>query len=144
MILITGGAFQGKCSYAKQEYGVAQQNIVDGEVSDKEVLFHAEVIDHFHLFIQKMIENQENTKLFLEELLVKNPEVIIITTELGCGIVPINAKDRAFREEMGRISVFLAKRAKRVIRMICGIGMEIKTEDEKDQTIYDKTFCNKG
>ncbi|MBS5451212.1 MAG: bifunctional adenosylcobinamide kinase/adenosylcobinamide-phosphate guanylyltransferase [Coriobacteriia bacterium] len=46
--------------------------------------------------------------------------------EQGCGIVPIDAHDRAVREAAGRLGCELATRADVVVRMACGIPQVIK------------------
>lgn len=61
-----------------------------------------------------------------ERLYEKNPELVVVTRELGCGIVPIDPQDRKYRETHGRICTELAKRADEVVRVICGVGMKLK------------------
>lgn len=58
--------------------------------------------------------------------LSKNPESIIISDEVGNGIVPIDFLEREYRERTGRILVKLANQADEVVRVICGIGQKIK------------------
>ena len=49
----------------------------------------------------------------------------ILYDEIGCGLVPIDAFEREYREAHGRIMTELAARAKRVDRVICGIGTRL-------------------
>ena len=51
---------------------------------------------------------------------------IIVCDELGCGVVPMDAFERAWRERTGRIGCELAKQAEAVYRVTCGIGTRIK------------------
>ncbi|MCI9019059.1 MAG: cobinamide kinase, partial [Lachnospiraceae bacterium] len=53
-------------------------------------------------------------------------EAVIVVNELGSGVVPIDAFDRNYRETTGRICCELAKKAREVHRVVCGIGMVIK------------------
>ena len=46
---------------------------------------------------------------------------MVICDELGCGLVPMDAFDRKYREACGRVSCYLAGQAEQVIRMVCGI-----------------------
>ena len=55
-----------------------------------------------------------------------HPGCIIISDEIGNGIVPVNSFEREYRERTGRILVELAGRAEEVVRVICGIGQKIK------------------
>ena len=60
------------------------------------------------------------------EFVEKYPNCVIISDEVGNGIVPIEAFEREYRERTGRILVELAKKAEEVERVICGIGQKIK------------------
>ena len=51
---------------------------------------------------------------------------VLIGTEVGCGIVPMDAEERAKRERRGRLQCLIAERADRVVRMCCGIPQVIK------------------
>ena len=55
-----------------------------------------------------------------------NPDVILVSDEVGYGVVPIDAFDRAYREAVGRICTKLAGYSHRVTRVVCGIGTVIK------------------
>ena len=61
-----------------------------------------------------------------EELLRVNPDIVLISNELGYGVVPVDAFDRKYREAVGRICTKMAAAAKRVVRVTCGIGTVIK------------------
>ena len=50
----------------------------------------------------------------------------IIATEVGCGVVPADAEERAAREAAGRLCCLLAQRADTVMRVFCGIPVVIK------------------
>ena len=53
---------------------------------------------------------------------------IVIATEVGGGIVPVEPRDRAAREAAGRLSCLLARRADTVIRVCCGLPQLLKGE----------------
>ncbi|MCI8634679.1 MAG: hypothetical protein HFJ05_03630 [Eubacterium sp.] len=54
------------------------------------------------------------------------PNCVIISDEIGNGIVPVDAFDRTYRERTGRILVQPAGQAEEVERVIYGIGQKIK------------------
>ena len=112
MILIIGGASSGKKTFAKQ-LGYSQEDFDDARIGEKPVLYN----------LQKLVRERELDDTFLKELLEYE---VIICTELGSGIVPISAKDRAWRDATGRICTQLAQRADTVIRMVCGIPTTLK------------------
>ena len=51
---------------------------------------------------------------------------VVICTEVGAGVVPIDPEERAFRESAGRLAVALADRAACVVRVVCGIPQVLK------------------
>jgi adenosylcobinamide kinase/adenosylcobinamide-phosphate guanylyltransferase len=52
--------------------------------------------------------------------------IILVTNEVGCGIVPENALARKFRDAAGRLNQMAAERAAEVHWMIFGVGLRIK------------------
>ncbi len=127
MILIIGGAYQGKLAYAKDRY----PEIVwtDGGTCGKEELLECNGIFHFHKLIERMMRDGRDIKSLLEladRLVIKNPEIVIVTDEIGYGIVPADVFEREYRENTGRVCTALAAKAEEVYRVICGIGTKIK------------------
>jgi adenosylcobinamide kinase/adenosylcobinamide-phosphate guanylyltransferase len=52
--------------------------------------------------------------------------VIIVTNEVGLGLVPMNALGRVFRDTLGRANQKLAARADSVYALISGIPIDVK------------------
>jgi adenosylcobinamide kinase/adenosylcobinamide-phosphate guanylyltransferase len=52
--------------------------------------------------------------------------VVLVSNEVGLGIVPDNALARRFRDEAGRLHQRLAAQAGRVVFMVAGIPMQVK------------------
>ena len=53
---------------------------------------------------------------------------VVISTEIGGGIVPIDPAERAAREDAGRLACLLAARASCVVEMFCGLPTVLKGE----------------
>jgi adenosylcobinamide kinase/adenosylcobinamide-phosphate guanylyltransferase len=70
------------------------------------------------------LEN-EYTKL-VEASARARTTIILVTNEVGCGIVPENALARRFRDEAGRLNQLAAQQASEVYWMVFGIGTRIK------------------
>ena len=62
----------------------------------------------------------------IPKLLQENPRIVLVTNELGYGIVPIDPFDRSWRELTGRICTELAEHADEVTRVVCGIPVVLK------------------
>lgn len=69
---------------------------------------------------------EEFAAAFIRELYEKNPSVVIISNELGCGVVPVERFDRMWREMVGRMCVCAAGYSDEVVRVVCGLGMKLK------------------
>lgn len=107
MILIIGGAYQGKHRYAAEYY------------PDRTIYY-------VQSLIKEAQEKQTDPALYIEGILKEEPEAVLMLDDVGCGIVPIDKKDRDYRELVGRTGCNLAAQAQSVIRVCCGIGQVIK------------------
>jgi adenosyl cobinamide kinase/adenosyl cobinamide phosphate guanylyltransferase len=126
MWLISGGAYQGKLKYALERTGINESEATEGKDCSLQELLEKPLVNHFHLWIDRMLKEEQDINILLVRILARNPEIVIIVDELGCGVVPMNPYDRRYREMTGRICCKLAKEAEEVHRVICGIGTVIK------------------
>lgn len=124
MILIIGGAYQGKLAYAQKEYPGIEW--IDGRNCQEEELYLCQGIHHFHAYIERRMRDGLQVGDLAERILDKNPEVVIVSDEIGYGIVPADSFEREYRETTGRICTRLAADAEKVCRVVCGIGTVIK------------------
>ena len=127
MKLVIGGYAQGKLNYVLGKYDVEASKIFDGEIPENiEERSGTVVINHFHNWLKTKIAYVGCPEKEILEFVEKYPNCVIISDEVGNGIVPIEVFEREYRERTGRILVELAKRAEEVERVICGIGQKIK------------------
>lgn len=132
MILITGGAYQGKLQFAKEKYKFT--NWTDGEVCSLDDISSFVVMEHFHKFIRRWLQagktQEELTELLVNRALksktADSSQMVVISDEIGCGLVPIDAFEREYREAAGRICAAAAEYADEVYRVVCGIGQRLK------------------
>lgn len=127
MRLIIGGYAQGKLEYVLCKYDVKKGMVWDSEIPKKiESQCGLVVINHFHNWMKREIAQGGCPEKEILQFVGKYPDCVIISDEVGNGIVPVDAFERAYRERTGRILVELAARAEEVERVICGIGQKIK------------------
>ena len=81
---------------------------------------------HFHEYIRRMLEQEMSVQDLAEQLWMKNPDLVLISNELGYGVVPMDVFDRNYRETTGRVCTEIASWADAVYRVVCGIGTKIK------------------
>jgi adenosyl cobinamide kinase/adenosyl cobinamide phosphate guanylyltransferase len=61
-------------------------------------------------------------------LAARKATTVVVSNEVGLGIVPDNALSRAFRDEQGRLNQRIAAEASRVVYMVAGLPMVVKDE----------------
>lgn len=105
MIFITGPLYSGKHTFAQTLPGKALADVqqLAADAADREALEQ------------------------LADRLASEYE-ILIATEVGGGVVPMDPKQRADREAAGRLACLLAARAECVVQMFCGIPTVLKGE----------------
>lgn len=126
MKLYIGGYAQGKLNYVVKQLGEKPYRILEGkpETGDKKaevLIFHG-----LHLWVKAMIEAGEPAEDKVADFLKENPESILISDEVGNGIVPMRKEEREYRERLGRILISCAEQAERVERIVCGLGQRLK------------------
>ena len=128
MELYIGGISQGKLKFVLQKNGITYSNklICEGADCTEEDMLLKPIINQFHQFIKRLVNDNVNVEEFIEKLIMVNPSVIIICNEVGYGIVPTDKADRVYREAVGRSCCRLAEHADMVERIICGMGQRIK------------------
>lgn len=126
MKLVIGGAFQGKTDWVKRHYDICERDIADGAKCDEEAIITAKAVNHFHLLVKRWLEDGREPMEAVEKLAQYKPDLIVITDEIGSGIVPLDRDERVYREVHGRLCCRLAGEADEVVRVICGIGQKIK------------------
>lgn len=123
MKLIIGGYAQGKLQYVMERYQANDWNVAEACLPESE---EKVVIDHFHLWVRAMLKQEREPEQVIMDYLRTHKECILISDEIGNGLVPVDAFEREYRERTGRILVSIAEQAEEVIRVICGVGQKIK------------------
>lgn len=124
MHVIFGGAFNGKRAFVEQLVEDKEAQWLDATEEFPTVSSQVEVVIVFG--VEHVLEDKLN-KLFEHlEQWDQNFEVIVIATEIGRGIVPMEASMRKLRDDVGRFYQQLFTRAERVTRIWYGISQMIK------------------
>ena len=118
MELIIGGAYQGKLNYAKNELGVAESDICD--CSKEKADFGKRCLYHYEQYLYQCAEKDEAAQL------PTRADAVIIADDISCGVVPMDATVRAWRELCGRTLTAVAARSDTVTRLYCGIAKRLK------------------
>mgnify|MGYP000142145537 FL=1 len=125
MELIIGGAYQGKTEFAKERFGLSDDDIC---VCDKDgsIDFDKKCISHIERYSYWCVQHGiEPAKHFFEH--AKNLEHdVVISDDISCGVVPVGKTERAWREANGRLLIKLAENSEHVTRVFCKIPMVLK------------------
>ncbi len=75
--------------------------------------------------VQELAARRDDLDALADELMRYDA---VIAVEVGSGVVPLDADERAARERAGRLNCLLAARAETVVRVLCGIPRVLKGE----------------
>jgi adenosylcobinamide kinase/adenosylcobinamide-phosphate guanylyltransferase len=91
----------------------------------------AVLIDCLTLWLSNLLESgadiEGQTARLQEALAERTGPIVIVSNEVGLGIVPDNALARRFRDLQGNLNQRLAAQAERVIMMVAGIAVAVKS-----------------
>lgn len=120
MVFIFGGSYQGKLDFAKKEFALKEDDIFACK---------GEKID----FSKKCVWQIETFALHCDDPIAyfaahrqEWQDSILIMEDIFCGVVPMGAENRAWRQKCGRLSQYLAGEADRVSRIFCGLELRLK------------------
>ncbi|MBR3504310.1 MAG: bifunctional adenosylcobinamide kinase/adenosylcobinamide-phosphate guanylyltransferase [Clostridia bacterium] len=108
MKLYIGGAYQG------------QEELARVENPD------AVILVDFHERVREALSRGEDPREFARRVCREQPDAVIVSNEVGAGVVPMEPEARAFREAVGRALCVVAQNAEQVTRAVCGIGVRVK------------------
>ena len=125
MKLIFGGAYQGKLDYAKKK-----NNLTDGQIfactENSEVDFSARCIYGIEAYALRCVREGTDVVQVFREHREDWQDSILICRDIFCGVVPIQAEQRAWREQTGRLCAYLSSEAASVVRIFCGLEQRLK------------------
>ena len=155
MILLVGGAYQGKEGAARRMAGERVQAAY-GSRDPFSAAFKSDLVLELHEYIRRLcleeaaesaiqggtpdwavnpnrtmgLDSQEAAKRrvmeFAGRLERENPNAIVTCDEVGCGVVPMDPNGRLWRELTGDALQYLAQRAEAVYRVSCGLLQPLK------------------
>lgn len=110
MILLIGGAFQGKKKLAREYIERTGKHGLEAD---------------FHRKIRDALMTDKDPEEIVRQLL-QEPPAVVTMDEIGYGIVPMEKNEREYREAVGHAGQLLAAYAQEVYRVVAGIAVRIK------------------
>ena len=123
MIFVFGGAHQGRGAFVRG-LGYSEIRIADEETRFPD--FSTGAVGGLDRWALGCVRRGEEPAALLESRADEWRDCALIGTDFSCGVVPMDAEMRAWREANGRMNNYLAGRAERVVRMFCGLPQELK------------------
>lgn len=110
---------------------------IDSTLAKVKARCDAILIDCLGLFISNLMAAETNDRTIqrkvwrmIKEIKKRSTDVIVVSNEVGMGIVPDNPTARRFRDLLGRANQVFAQNADTVIMMHAGIPTIIKGEKD--------------
>ena len=119
-MLVVGGRASGKRTFVRS-LGFCEGDLSDDPRKDSPVMVDLEEYLRARLWAYGGHPSRDEGLL---DLLTSKR--VVICTEVGQGIVPLDADARLWRDEVGSVCEELASRADRVVRLVCGIPIFLK------------------
>ena len=118
MILIIGGAYQGKLDFAREALGVRDVYNCTGA----EIDFSHKCIYN----IQEFTAAHPDPVGYFEVHRDEWQDSVLILEDIFSGVVPMGAANRTWRQRTGRLAQYLSREADRVSRIFCGLEQRLK------------------
>lgn len=125
MCFVFGGKSQGKLAYAEKLAG-GDPAVCDLAAVPPQEMFSADVIVNVQDAVGALLRQGADALDFFRRNAGRLRGKVLVGDEIGCGIVPVDAFERRWRDETGRVYQFLAAEADRVDRVWAGIGVTLK------------------
>ena len=124
MVLIIGGAYQGKLDYAKAAFDLFDDEIYT--CTDSKIDFSRRCINRLEEFTYACVRDGVNPVDYFKTRREEWADRILICQDISSGVVPMGAENRAWRQATGRLCQYLAGEAGQVSRIFCGLEQRLK------------------
>ena len=126
MILIIGGAYQGKLDYALTRFSLSENDVYRCNAEKTDMPKGKKIIYETDKWILALIKNETETEPEIKKFMDSNNGAIVICNDISCGVVPIDPVMRKWRDAAGRSLAALSQKSDEVIRLFCGIPSRLK------------------
>ena len=126
MVLIFGGAYQGKLTYALERFGLTEGDVFRCGCEDASVPGGRRIINDLDKWILALTKADADVTGEVKRFISENEGAIVICNDISCGVVPEDPVHRKWRETTGRAMSELAGVSHEVVRLFCGIATKLK------------------
>ena len=126
MILIFGGAYQGKLKFALNRYGLSRRDVFFCHETQELPEKTAAILSGLHLWVLYQTRKGADIVTQYQQYQKNWKDKILIFDDISRGIVPIEAEMRRWRDDTGRLMQMLAEDSTEVWQVFCGIPKRMK------------------
>ena len=126
MILIFGGAYQGKLAYALERFNTTESDVYTCGDDDTTMPKNKKIIYRIDKWILALTKSDMDTGEAVRQCIENNRDAVVICDDISCGLVPTDPLLRKWREATGRSMAMMSHASDEVVRLFCGIPTRIK------------------
>lgn len=126
MVFIIGGSYQGKLDFARERFDLDDSNIQICTEATDAIDPSRRCVAYLDRYALNRVRAGEEPLAGLDAHRNALRDAVLISTDISCGVVPVDATLRTWREACGRMNNALAARADEVWRLFCGLPQRLK------------------
>ena len=119
MDVVIGGAYQGKLEYARRTYALTDEDLFFC-TPEHPIDPGKRCICRLEEYVLGCVRRGEQPEVPLR------PDGVILCRDISCGVVPMEAELRVWREAVGTLLGQLSRQAESVTRLFYGIPQALK------------------
>ncbi len=124
MILVIGGAYQGKLEYVRAKLQVKEEDVFC--CTGTEIDFSKHCINAIEEFTLACIRKAADPLAYFKDHQLQWRDSILICQDISSGVVPMERELRQWRDATGQLCQYLSQEATRVSRIFCGLEQRLK------------------
>ena len=126
MILVFGGVYQGKLTYATERLEAKENDVFRCSEHDTNLPNGYPIVYELDKWILALVKAGMDTDLVIKNFIRENSNACVIANDISSGVVPMDPEMRKWREAVGRALAEIARQSDEVVRMFCGIPTVLK------------------
>ena len=126
MVLVFGGAYQGKLGYALERFALLDEDVFRCSEDGVGLPEGKKIIYEIDRWVLALVKAGVDTDEAVRQFIGGNGDSVVICNDISCGVVPADPTLRKWREAVGRALAALGSASDEVVRLFCGIPTKVK------------------
>jgi hypothetical protein len=104
-----------------ERFGLVDSDVYRCSEGNDDLPGNSKLIYELDKWILALVKSGIDVDSAVKRFIAGNRDAIVICNDISCGVVPVDAVQRAWREAVGRALAALAHESDEVVRLFCGI-----------------------